>query len=44
MAYTPTTWVTGDTVTATKMNKIENGIANAGGGGVDVQVWQVDSS
>lgn len=32
MAYTPTTWVTGDTVTATKMNKIENGIANAGGG------------
>lgn len=31
MAYTPTTWVTGDTVTATKMNKIENGIANAGG-------------
>ena len=34
MAYTPTTWVTGDTVTATKMNKIENGIANAGGGGL----------
>lgn len=33
MAYTPTTWVTGDDVTATKMNKIENGIANAGGGG-----------
>ena len=31
MAYTPTTWTTGDTVTATKMNKIENGIANAGG-------------
>lgn len=30
MAYTPTTWVTGDTVTATKLNKIENGIANAG--------------
>lgn len=30
MAYTPTTWTTGDTVTATKMNKIENGIANAG--------------
>lgn len=31
MAYTPTTWVTGDTVTATKMNKIENGIADSGG-------------
>lgn len=32
MAYTPTTWQTGDTITATAMNKIENGIANAGGG------------
>ena len=33
MAYTPTTWNTGDTITASAMNKIENGIANAGGGG-----------
>lgn len=33
MSYTPTTWTTGDTITATAMNKIENGIANAGGGG-----------
>lgn len=32
MAYTPTNWTTGDTITATAMNKIENGIANAGGG------------
>ena len=31
MAYTPTTWTTGDTITATAMNKIENGIAGAGG-------------
>lgn len=30
MSYTPTTWTTGDIITATKMNKIENGIANAG--------------
>lgn len=30
MAYTPTTWATGDTVTATKMNKLEQGVANAG--------------
>lgn len=30
MAYTPTTWVTGDTVTATKLNKLEQGVANAG--------------
>ena len=33
MSYTPTTWTTGDTITATAMNKIENGIASAGGGG-----------
>lgn len=31
MTYNPTTWNTGDTITATAMNKIENGIANAGG-------------
>lgn len=31
MSYTPTTWTTGDTITATAMNKIEQGIANAGG-------------
>lgn len=29
MSYTPTTWTTGDTITATAMNKIENGIANS---------------
>lgn len=38
MAYTPTTWTTGDTVTATKMNKIENGIANAGGGNPTIKM------
>ena len=31
MSYTPTNWTTGDTITASAMNKIENGIANAGG-------------
>ena len=30
MSYTPKTWHTGDTVTATDLNNIENGIANAG--------------
>lgn len=30
MSYTPTTWTTGDTISASAMNKIENGIANAG--------------
>lgn len=32
MAYTPTNWTTGDTITATKLNKIEQGIADGGGG------------
>lgn len=31
MAYTPTTWNRGDTVTSTKLNKLEQGVANAGG-------------
>lgn len=30
MSYTPTTWQTGDTITAEKMNNIESGISNAG--------------
>ena len=34
MSYTPTTWQTGDTITAAGLNKIEQGIANAGGGGL----------
>ena len=32
MSYTPTNWTTGDTITAAKLNKMEQGIANAGGG------------
>lgn len=28
MAYSPTTWTTGDTITAEKMNKLEQGVAN----------------
>lgn len=34
MSYTPTQWATGDIITAEKLNKLENGVANAGGGGV----------
>lgn len=35
MSYTPTTWATGDTVTAALLNKMEQGIsaASSGGGG-----------
>lgn len=29
MAYTPTNWSTGDTITASDMNKLENVVANA---------------
>lgn len=31
MAYTKQTWATGDTVTATKLNHMEDGIADGGG-------------
>ena len=30
MSYTPTEWKTGDIVTSTKLNKLEQGVANAG--------------
>ena len=33
MSYTPTTWTSGDTITASKLNKIEQGIAESGSGG-----------
>ena len=29
MSYTPTNWQTGDTITAEKMNNLENGVSNA---------------
>ena len=36
MSYTPTVWESGDTITATRLNKIEQGIqdASTSGGGV----------
>lgn len=43
MSYTPTVWESGDTITATRLNKIEQGIQDAstsGGGGafyVDIE-------
>lgn len=30
MSYTPTTWAAGDTVTAAKLNKLEQGVASGG--------------
>ena len=38
MTYTPTTWNTGDTITASALNKIEQGIADGGAGGLVVNV------
>lgn len=32
MAYEPTVWKSGDVITSTKLNKLENGVAEAGGG------------
>lgn len=31
MSYTPTNWQSGDIVTSEKLNKLENGVAGAGG-------------
>ena len=33
MSYTPTEWKCGDTITAEKLNKLENGLAECCGGG-----------
>lgn len=33
MSYEPTNWQTGDVVTSQKLNKLEQGVADAGGGG-----------
>lgn len=41
MAYTPTEWKCGDTVTAEKLNKLENAVADlseSGGGTADVEI------
>ena len=40
MSYTPTVWQTGDTITAEKLNKLENGVASGGGSGEpDFIIW-----
>lgn len=42
MSYTPTNWETGDTITAEKLNKLEQGVANAGGTGGGVLMIEHD--
>lgn len=40
MAYNPTTWGTGDTITASALNKIEQGIVGAeSSGGYDAELY-----
>ena len=41
MSYTKQTWQTGDTITAAKLNHMEDGIA-AGGGGADLIIKDID--
>lgn len=41
MSYEPTVWETGDVITSTKLNKLENGLAEASGGGTGGGVLKV---
>lgn len=44
MRYTPTEWKTGDVVTSAKLNKLEQGVADAGGGGALVVEFTYNAS
>lgn len=44
MSYAPTQWNTGDVVTAEKLNKLEQGVAAAGGGSGDGNLLVVDAT
>lgn len=44
MSYTPTEWKTGDVVTSAKLNKLEQGVADAGGGGALVVEFTYNAS
>lgn len=43
MSYEPTNWKSGDVVTSAKLNKLENGVANAGGG-ISVVEFEFDTT
>lgn len=44
MSYTPTTWNTGDTITASALNKMEQGIAEGGGASWDAVIRLVHAN
>ena len=43
MSYTPHTWVDNETITASKLNALEQGVSNVVGG-VDAVIWFPDST
>ena len=43
MSYEPTNWKTGDVVTAAKLNKLENGVAEGGGGGSGALIVNINT-
>ena len=43
MAYDKQTWVSGEVITAVKLNHMEDGIASAGSGGGGTEVFNIDS-
>ena len=42
MAYEPTVWQAGDTITSVRLNKLEQGVAQGGGGTLVVEVEVVE--
>ena len=41
MSYDPTVWKSGDTITSAKLNKLEQGVADASGGGTGGGAFKV---
>ena len=43
MSYTPHTWASGETITAAKLNALEQGVAEGGGGAIIYHTYDVDN-
>lgn len=44
MSYTPHTWTTGETITASKMNNLEDGIQSANGYDAEIRIYHDNNS
>ena len=44
MSYTPHTWTTGETITASKMNNLENGVQSASGYDAEIRIYHDNNS